>query len=111
MAFILTFLGKGGVGSTTMAIASAHSYTQQGKKVLLAVQDSSPCFSALLGKDVGKEVTEIVPNLNAIRLHSSKLLEDSWEKVEELEKKYLRSPILKIFMVQNLVYYPAWMKP
>ncbi|AUC61807.1 arsenite-transporting ATPase [Cyanobacterium sp. HL-69] len=107
MAFILTFLGKGGVGSTTMAIASAHSYAQQGKKVLLAVQDSSPCFSALLGKDVGKEVTEIVPNLNAIRLHSSKLLEDSWEKVEELEKKYLRSPILKNIYGSELSLLPG----
>ena len=36
MAFILTFLGKGGVGSTTMAIASAHSYAQQGKKSIIS---------------------------------------------------------------------------
>ncbi|AFZ46949.1 arsenite efflux ATP-binding protein ArsA [Cyanobacterium stanieri PCC 7202] len=107
MAFILTFLGKGGVGSTTMAIASAHLYAQQGKKVLLAVQDSSPCFAMLLGKDVGKEITEIAPNLNAIRLHSSRLLEDSWEQVKDLEKKYLRSPILKNIYGSELSLLPG----
>ncbi|TVQ54827.1 MAG: ArsA family ATPase, partial [Spirulina sp. DLM2.Bin59] len=42
MAQVLTFIGKGGVGRTTMAIAAAKRLAQQGERVLLACQDPSP---------------------------------------------------------------------
>ncbi|HSF74622.1 MAG TPA: ArsA-related P-loop ATPase, partial [Microcoleus sp.] len=39
MALILTFLGKGGTGRSTIAIATAKKYAAQGKRVLLLGQD------------------------------------------------------------------------
>ncbi len=107
MAFILTFLGKGGVGSTTMAIASAHFHANQGKKVLLAIQNTTPCLSILLGCEVKNQVSEIAPNLQAIQLHSSKLLEDNWEEVKDLERKYLRSPVLNSIYGSELALLPG----
>ncbi len=107
MAFILTFLGKGGVGCTTMAIASAKKYAQAGKKVLLAVQDSTPSFSLQLGVNVSSEITEISPNLNVIQLHSTQLLEASWEQLKQLEAKYLRSPVLNNIYGQELAILPG----
>lgn len=107
MAFILTFLGKGGVGCTTMAIASAKKYAQEGKKVLLAVQDPTPSFAIQLGATVSSEITEISPNLNVIQLHSSQLLEASWEQLKQLEAKYLRSPVLNNIYGQELAVLPG----
>jgi arsenite-transporting ATPase len=40
MSLILTFLGKGGTGRTTVAIAAAKRLAAQGKRVLLAAQDT-----------------------------------------------------------------------
>jgi arsenite-transporting ATPase len=37
MALILTYLGKGGCGSTTLAIATAKRLAQEGRPVLLAI--------------------------------------------------------------------------
>lgn len=107
MAFILTFLGKGGVGCTTMAIASAKKYAQIGKKVLLAVQDSTPSFSIQLGANVTSEISEISPNLDVIQLHSTQLLEASWEQLKQLEAKYLRSPVLNNIYGQELALLPG----
>ncbi|MBF2056790.1 MAG: ArsA family ATPase [Cyanobacterium sp. T60_A2020_053] len=107
MAFILTFLGKGGVGCTTMAITSAHHHASQGKKVLLAVQDSTPSFPLILGSELPDTVTEIKPNLHVIQLQSSKLLENSWEQVKELEQKYLKSPILNSIYGSELGILPG----
>ncbi len=107
MAFILTFLGKGGVGCTTMAIASAHYYAHQGKKVLLALQDTTPSVPIILGAEIKSQVSEIAPNLQAIQLHSSRLLEDSWEEVKNLEKKYLRSPVLNHIYGSELALLPG----
>ena len=49
MALIITFLGKGGTGKSTVAIAAAKKLARQGQRVLLLTQDTSPAFPLLLG--------------------------------------------------------------
>lgn len=107
MAFILTFLGKGDIDCTTVAIATAKKYALLGKKVLLVQQNSSPLFSLQLGETVTNDVSEISPNLSVIQLQSSKLLENLWEKIKELESKYLRSPIINNIFAQELGLLPG----
>jgi len=107
MAFILTFLGKGGIGCTTVAIAAAKKYASLGKKVLLIIQDSTPSVSLLMGMDVTSTITAISPNLDVIQLQSSLLLENSWEELKKLETKYLRSPILNNIFPQELALLPG----
>jgi len=48
MSLILTFLGKGGTGRTTVAIAAAKRFAQEGKRVLLVGQDPGPTMGLLL---------------------------------------------------------------
>jgi arsenite-transporting ATPase len=107
MAFILTFLGKGGSGCTTMAIASAKKYASEGKKVLLAVQDSTPSLGWQLGTEVSFPATEISPNLDVVQLKSSQLLENSWEELKQQEAKYLRTPVLNHIYGVELAVLPG----
>jgi arsenite-transporting ATPase len=95
MAFILTFLGKGGTGRTTIAIATAKKYANQGQKVLLIGQDQTPAFSLQLGETVNSTPTQVESNLDVVQLQSTYLLEQAWEQLKDLEAKYLRSPVLK----------------
>jgi arsenite-transporting ATPase len=107
MALILTFLGKGGTGRTTMAIAAAKQLSRLGQRVLLVGQDPTPAFGLLLGASTGSEPTEIGANLQAVQLQSTVLLERSWEEVKKLEAQYLRSPILKNVFGQELGVLPG----
>jgi anion-transporting ArsA/GET3 family ATPase len=107
MAFILTFLGKGGVGKTTCAIASAKRLASLGKRVLLASQDSSPAFGLLLGQAVGAEATALGDNLWALQIKTAKLLEQSWEELKGLERQYMRTPFLKNVYGQELGVLPG----
>ncbi|MGL5082486.1 MAG: Get3/ArsA fold putative tail anchor-mediating ATPase NosAFP [Microcoleaceae cyanobacterium] len=107
MALNLTFLGKGGTGRTTLAIASAKRFAQQGKRVLLASQDASPAFELLLGSPVGSTPTEIAPNLNALQFKSAQLLESSWEELKILEAQYVRTPFFKNVYGQELGVLPG----
>lgn len=107
MSFIFTFLGKGGSGRTTMAIAAAKKLANSGVRVLLAGQDPSPTLGLLLGAFVSTSPTEIAPNLSVVQLSSTTLLEQAWEQVKELESKYLRSPILKNVYGQELGILPG----
>ncbi|MCZ8162778.1 MAG: ArsA family ATPase, partial [Microcystis sp. LE19-196.1B] len=107
MSLILTFLGKGGSGRSTIAIASAKKMAGLGSKVLLIGQDSGPAWGLLLKASPSSSITEIAPNLSVIQLSSTQLLEKSWEEVKELEKQYLRSPTLKNVYGQELGILPG----
>ncbi len=107
MALILTFLGKGGTGRTTVAIAAAKQLSSLGQRVLLVGQDPTPAFGLLLGASVGSDPTEISANLHALQLQSTVLLERGWEEVKALEAQYLRTPTLKNVYGQELGILPG----
>jgi anion-transporting ArsA/GET3 family ATPase len=107
MSLILTFLGKGGTGRTTMAIAAAKHYAAQGKRVLLAEEDSSPALGLLLGMPLSADPQELEPNLQVVQLRAATLLERAWEEVKQQEAKYLRTPILKAVYGQELGVLPG----
>lgn len=107
MAFILTFLGKGGTGRTTMAIAAAKKLAAAGKRVLLASQGGDPAVNILLGTPVGTEPTAIADNLQAVRFETAQLLESGWEQLKKLEAEYLRNPFFKEVYGQELDVFPG----
>jgi anion-transporting ArsA/GET3 family ATPase len=107
MAFVLTFLGKGGTGRTTMAIAAAKQLAAQGRRVLLASQDTSPALSLLLGSPVSAQPQEIASNLHAVQLQTTVLLEQNWEELKKVEAQYLRSPFFKAVYGQELGVLPG----
>ncbi len=107
MAFLLTFLGKGGVGRTTVAIAAAQRLAAQGKRVLLVSQDASPALGIMLGTTIGPDPTSIQANLSVVQLQSTVLLERAWEELKTLEAKYLRTPFFKNVYGQELGLLPG----
>lgn len=107
MAFILTFLGKGGVGCSTVAIAAAKKFAQSGLRVLLVGQDPSPAWGMPLGKGLLPEPELISNNFWAVQMITTVALERGWEEVKALEAKYLRSPTLKNVYGQELGILPG----
>lgn len=108
MALILTLLGLGGTDRTTTAIAAAKQLASQGKRVLLAGQDSAaPALSLLFSAPVAPDPQEMAPNLEVVQLKTSLLLERNWEEVKKLEAQYLRTPIIKDVYAQELIVLPG----
>ncbi len=107
MALILTFLGKGGSGCSTIAIATAKKLSTAGSRVLFLSQDSSPVLNGLWGATFEPSPTEIEPNLKVMALKSAQLLSQGWEDIKDLEAKYLRSPTLKNVYGQELGVLPG----
>lgn len=107
MSLILTFLGKGGTGRSTVAIAAAKRWAASGKRTLLVSQDPSPAFGLLVGTTLGAEPTELSSNLKAVQLQTAVLLERNWEELKQQEAKYLRTPFLKAVYGQELGVLPG----
>ncbi|NJR66883.1 MAG: ArsA family ATPase [Leptolyngbyaceae cyanobacterium CRU_2_3] len=106
MALVLTFLGKGGTGRTTMAIAAARQFADQAKRVLLVGQDSSPAWGLQVGI-AGAEMQTLAPNLQAVQLQTTTLLERGWEELKKQEAQYLRTPFFKAVYGQELGVIPG----
>ncbi|WP_299407309.1 ArsA family ATPase [Acaryochloris sp. IP29b_bin.148] len=107
MAFLLTFLGKGGTGRTTVAIAAAKQFAEQGYRVLLASQNPGPGFDLIIGAPVGTDPQELGVNLKAVQLRSTVLLEKAWEDLKQLEAEYVRTPFFKTVFGQELGILPG----
>ncbi|MEO0755651.1 MAG: ArsA family ATPase [Cyanobacteria bacterium J06648_16] len=107
MALILTFLGKGGVGRSVSAIATAKKLASQGQRVLLVTQDAGPAFGLLLGSPVSADLQTIAPQLTAVQLKPTALLEQNWDRVKQLEAQYLRDPFFKAVYGQELSVLPG----
>jgi len=77
---IVMFCGKGGVGKTTCASATAIHYASEGKRTLLISTDPSPSLTDILEINVMGDITEVpgVKNLKAVELDYEKVL-DMWK--------------------------------
>lgn len=102
---ILTFLGKGGTGKTTLAIGAAMRFASQGKRVLLAL--TSPASALLLGQSLDAEPQEIAPNLQGVQLLSTPLLAKGWQEVKQLEAQYLQKPFFQAVFGEELGVLPG----
>ncbi|MCS6960730.1 MAG: ArsA family ATPase [Pseudanabaenaceae cyanobacterium SKYGB_i_bin29] len=106
MGQILTFLGKGGVGKTTTAIAVAQGFAQQQKRVLLVGGATLEFHLRQLGGH-NCQIVNISSHFDAVALWSSKLLADYWDKMKTLEKQYLKSPFFEEVYGEELGVLPG----
>jgi arsenite/tail-anchored protein-transporting ATPase len=79
---ILFFGGKGGVGKTTSASATALAASQAGRRVLLVSTDPAHNTSDILGRAVGPEIVEVQPNLHALEIDAT---QESARYVDEVK--------------------------
>lgn len=80
---LLLFAGKGGVGKTTLACASALRLAQErrGKEILLFSIDPAHSLGACLGCAIGPKEIRVAPGLTAIEL-------DAQAEYERLKQNY-----------------------
>jgi anion-transporting ArsA/GET3 family ATPase len=107
MPQILTFLGKGGSGRTTVAIAAAKQQANLGRRVLFVSQDPTPATGILLGVPLTDTPQSIGANLEVVSISATVEIERGWEEVKQIEARYLRSPILRNVYGQELAILPG----
>ncbi|MGE5589164.1 MAG: TRC40/GET3/ArsA family transport-energizing ATPase [Bacillota bacterium] len=77
------FSGKGGVGKTTMASATAIHYADAGQKTLIVTTDPASNLADVFEQEIGHHVTPIqgVPNLWAMEIDPDRATEEYRERV------------------------------
>jgi arsenite-transporting ATPase len=79
----LFFTGKGGVGKTSIACASALTLAKAGKKVLLVSTDPASNVGQVFGMSIGNTIAEIrdVPGLSALEIDPDQAVEAYRERI------------------------------
>lgn len=80
---IVLITGKGGVGKTTVAAATAIRAAEEGHRTLVLSTDVAHSLADVLGAPLGHEVLEVAPRLAAQQLDGRRRLEESWGDIRQ----------------------------
>jgi arsenite-transporting ATPase len=80
---ILLFTGKGGVGKTTVAAATALRVAESGLRTVVCSTDPAHSLADVFGVPLGDSVATVAPGLHGIQLDARARLEASWDDVRE----------------------------
>jgi arsenite/tail-anchored protein-transporting ATPase len=78
---VILYTGKGGVGKTTVAAATAVRCAELGYRTLVVSTDAAHSLGDSLDREVGEMPTEIAPNLWAQEVNALHELESHWERI------------------------------
>ncbi len=80
---VLLFTGKGGVGKTTAAAATATLAANRGLKTLVLSTDSAHSLADAVGVPLGSSPTEIDTGLYGQQVDAQQRFEQTWREVQE----------------------------
>src|SRR3981081_2098677 len=78
---VILYTGKGGVGKTTVAAATALRCAQLGHRTLVVSTDAAHSLGDSLDVELGDTPQQIAPNLWAQEINALHELESHWEKI------------------------------
>ena len=106
MRFIL-YLGKGGVGKTTISAATAVRSAQLGKRTLVVSTDLAHSLADCLAIPLTSEPKEVMTNLWAQEVNVLDEMRHNWSKVQDSMSKVLRKQGMDAVMAEELALVPG----
>jgi len=80
---VVLFTGKGGVGKTTVAAATAMRSARAGRRTLVMSTDPAHSLGDSFEVEIGAEPTPIVDNLWGQQVDAQERLEDNWREIQD----------------------------
>ncbi len=104
---IILFTGKGGVGKTTVATATAIKAAKEGKKTLIISTDPAHSLSDALDQELSPEPIEIAPNLFAQEFDVYYSMQKYWKNMRNLMNTIFRWKGIKNVVAEELSVLPG----
>ena len=104
---VIIYTGKGGVGKTSMAAATACKIAKDGKKVLVMSTDQAHSLGDSFDIKIDKEPTMLIENLYAMEIDTVYESEKSWGNLKEYFKRLITLKGGSGIEVEELLVFPG----
>ena len=104
---IIFYTGKGGVGKTSVAAATACRLAEQGKRVLVMSTDQAHSLGDAFGVRLAGEPMQILENLDALEIDVVSESEKAWGMLQDYLKELLLSHAQGGLEAEELLIFPG----
>ncbi|MBI2059561.1 MAG: ArsA family ATPase [Nitrospirae bacterium] len=104
---ILVYVGKGGVGKTTMSAATGLHLAKRGVMTLVVSTDPAHTLGDLLGRPVLGEITRLAPNLEALEINPYREIERRSKEILRYLRHLMAGRGYHDMMIQELLTFPG----
>jgi arsenite-transporting ATPase len=104
---ILLFTGKGGVGKTTVAAATALRCADAGLRTIVLSTDPAHSLADALDTPLGGECGEVAPGLWGQQLDAQRRMEESWGEIQDYLTEVLDWAGLDAVEAEELAVLPG----
>ncbi len=104
---LVLYTGKGGVGKTTTAAASAVCAARRGLRTLVASTDSAHSLGDVLEERLGPEPREIAANLMAVEIDARAEVERHWGRIRDYLVSLFRYQGIEDIVAEELALLPG----
>lgn len=104
---VLLFTGKGGVGKTTVAAATAVMAARAGSRTLVMSTDPAHSLADSFGVPIGETPTQIAPGLWAEQIDAQSRLERNWRDIQEYMVQLMNWAGVETIQAEELSVIPG----
>ena len=104
---VVLFTGKGGVGKTTIAAATAVRAAAAGDRTLVMSTDPAHSLGDSFEVEIGSFPTEIAENLWAQQIDAQDRLEDNWREIQDYMTQVMNWAGVETIQAEELTVIPG----
>ncbi|MCI4345321.1 MAG: ArsA family ATPase [Thermoplasmata archaeon] len=104
---VIIYTGKGGVGKTSLAAATALGAAARGHRTLVLSTDAAHSLGDSLGVSLGPDPVKVAERVEALEIDVLTELERSWKAVHEYLLRLLASQGVEEITAQEVVILPG----
>jgi len=101
------FTGKGGVGKTTVAAATAVRAAESGLRTLVTSTDPAHSLADCFEVEIGGRPTEVAANLHAQQIDAQERLEENWREIQDYVVEVLNWAGTETIQAEELTVIPG----
>ena len=104
---LVLYTGKGGVGKTTTAAATAVTAAARGRRTLVASADAAHSLGDVLEQRLGAEPVRVAPNLDALEVDARQEMAHHWGRIRDYLVALLRYQGIEEIVAEELALLPG----
>jgi arsenite-transporting ATPase len=104
---LVLYTGKGGVGKTTTAAATAAFAAERGRRVLVASADAAHSLGDVFGERLGPAPRALGPRLDAVEVDARRETERHWGSIRDYLSQLFRHQGIEDIVADELALLPG----